>query len=62
MQTKTTISVFLKDGSKKEIPSRSTGFDLAKSISNSLVKKSVGLLLNNELKDLVGKECFSLSL
>ena len=53
MQTQTTISVYLKDGSTKEIPSGSTGFDLAKAISNSLVKKSVGLLLNGELKDLV---------
>jgi len=52
-ETKTTISVTLKDGSKKEIPAGSTGFDLAKSISNSLAKKSIGLFLNNELKDLV---------
>ena len=52
-QTQTTISVILKDGSKKEILSGSTGLDLAKSISNSLAKKSVGLLLNGELKDLV---------
>lgn len=51
-QTQTTISVFLKDGSKKEIPSGSTGLDLARSISNSLAKKSVGLLLNEELRDL----------
>ena len=53
MQTTTTISILLKDGSKKEIPSGSTGLDLAKAISNSLAKKSVGLLLNDELKDLV---------
>jgi len=52
-ETKTTISVVLKDGSRKEIPSGSTGLDLAKSLSNSLVKKSVGLSLNEELKDLV---------
>ena len=51
-QATTTISVLLKDGSKKEIPSNSNGLDLAKAISNSLAKKSVGLLLNNELKDL----------
>lgn len=50
--TKTTISVVLKDGSKKEIPSGSSGLDLAKSISNSLAKKSVGLNLNNELRDI----------
>ena len=53
MQTTTTISILLKDGSKKEIPSGSTGLDLAKAISNSLAKKSVGLLLNDELTDLV---------
>ncbi len=53
MQTQTTISIILKDGSRKEIPSGSTGLDLAKAISNSLAKKSVGLLLNGELKDLV---------
>ena len=52
-QTKTTISVTLKDGSKKEIPAGSTGLDLAKAISNSLAKKSTGLLINGELKDLV---------
>lgn len=53
MPTATTISVILKDGSKKEIPAGSTGLDLSRSISNSLAKKSVGLLLNGELKDLV---------
>lgn len=52
-ETKTTISVVLKDGSKKEILSSSTGLDLAKAISNSLAKKSIGLLLNGELKDIV---------
>ena len=51
-QTQTTISVVLKDGSKKEIPSGSNGLDLAKNISNSLAKKSVGLCVNGELKDL----------
>ncbi|OGI18298.1 MAG: threonine--tRNA ligase [Candidatus Melainabacteria bacterium RIFCSPHIGHO2_02_FULL_34_12] len=52
-QTQTTISVILKDGTKKEIPTGSTGLDLAKSISNSLAKKSVGLSVNGELQDLV---------
>ena len=51
--TQTTISITLKDESKKEIPFGSTGLDLAKAISNSLAKKSIGLLLNGELKDLV---------
>ena len=53
MPTTTTISIILKDGSKKEIPSGSTGLDLAKAISNSLAKKSIGLLVNAELRDLV---------
>ncbi len=52
MQTQTTIQITLKDGSKKEIASGSTGIDLAKAISNSLAKKSIGLLLNNELSDI----------
>lgn len=52
-QTQTQISVILKDGTKKEIPSNSTGLDLAKAISNSLAKKSVGLLLNGESRDLL---------
>ncbi len=52
-QTQTGISVILKDGTKKEIPSGSTGLDLAKAISNSLAKKSVGILLNDELRDLM---------
>lgn len=52
METRTLISVILKDGTKKEVPSGSTGLDLAKALSNSLAKKSIGLLLNNELKDL----------
>ena len=53
MPTQTTISIILKDGSKREIPSGSTGLDLAKALSNSLAKKSIGLLLNGELKDFV---------
>ena len=52
MTTKTTIFLYLKDGTKKEIPSNSTGLDLASGISNSLAKKSVGLLLNDKLCDL----------
>ncbi len=49
----TSISVYLKDNSKKEIPAGSNGLDLAKSISNSLARKCVGILLNGELKDLI---------
>lgn len=53
MPTQTTIQIILKDGSKKELPANSTGLDLAKAISNSLAKKSIGLLLNDELMDLL---------
>ena len=49
----TSISVYLKDNSKKGIPAGSNGLDLAKSISNSLARKCVGILLNGELKDLI---------
>lgn len=52
-KTQTTIFVILKDTSRKEIPQGSTGLDLARVISNSLAKKSVGLLLNGQLKDLL---------
>ncbi len=52
-EIQTKISVILKDGSKKEILIGSTGLELAKVISNSLAKKSIGILLNDELKDLV---------
>lgn len=51
-KTQTTISVILKDGTRKEVSAGSTGIDLARVISNSLLKKSVGLLLNGELRDL----------
>jgi threonyl-tRNA synthetase len=52
MPTQTTISITLKDGSKKEIASGSNGIDLAKAISNSLAKKSIGLSVNGELQDI----------
>jgi threonyl-tRNA synthetase len=46
------LTVQLPDGGKKTVPVGSTAADLAKSISNSLHKKAVGALVNNELKDL----------
>lgn len=55
MQTQTTIQITLKDGSKKEIASGSTGLDLAKAISNSLAKKSIGLSVNGELQDITAE-------
>lgn len=52
-ETTTKINIVLPDGSKKEIDSGSTGMDLAKAISNSLARKSIGLKLNNELRDIL---------
>jgi threonyl-tRNA synthetase len=46
------VSVRLPDGSLRQIPSGSTGADLAKSISQGLYRKAVGLHLNGELRDL----------
>lgn len=44
--------VILPDGSKRRFEPGESGADLAKSISNSLAKKAVGLLINNEIRDL----------
>lgn len=46
------IKILLPDGSSREIPAKSTGLDLAKSISPGLAKKAVALELNGELLDL----------
>ena len=54
----TEITIKLPDGSEKTLPAGSTGTDLAKSISSSLAKKSIGLEVKSksgkdyELKDL----------
>ncbi len=48
----TQIQVQLPDGSKKSMERGATGADLAKSISEGLYRKSVGTLINGELKDL----------
>lgn len=52
MKTAEMIEIKLPDGSKKQIEEGATGLDLAKAISSSLAKKSVGLEINGELKDL----------
>lgn len=52
MPTSTQIKIKLKDGSVKEIPSGTTGLDLAKSISASLAKKAIALELNTRIVDL----------
>ena len=44
--------VVLPDGSKRPFQPGETGADLAKSISNSLARKAVGLLINDEIRDL----------
>ena len=52
MMANSLIKIKLPDGSSKEIPQGTTGYDLAKSISSSLLKKAVALDLNGEVKDL----------
>ena len=46
------ITIKLPDGSSKEIPPKSTGMDLAKSISPGLAKKSVAIDINGQTRDL----------
>ena len=44
--------ITLPDGSKKEVPNNTTLYDIAKDISNSLVKVAVAGKINGKLKDL----------
>ncbi|MBX9721901.1 MAG: TGS domain-containing protein, partial [Candidatus Obscuribacterales bacterium] len=46
------ISVFLPDGSEKNIPKGSTCGDLAKLISQGLFRQAVGCMINGEIRDL----------
>jgi len=46
------VEVLLPDGSKKSMNPGSTAADLAKSISEGLFRKSVGALINKEIRDL----------
>ncbi len=46
------IVVKLPDGSDKELPSKSTGFDLAASIGARLAKDSIAVVINGEQRDL----------
>src|SRR5580658_10300060 len=46
------LSIRLPDGSVRQVATGSTGADLAKSISQGLYRKAVGLHLNGELRDL----------
>ena len=48
----TMINVSLPDGSARSLPSGSSAGDLAKSIAQGLFRKSVGALINGEIKDL----------
>ena len=46
------IVIKLPDGSDKELPSKSTGFDLAASIGARLAKDSIAIVINGEQRDL----------
>jgi threonyl-tRNA synthetase len=46
------INVVLKDGTLREIPSNSTGYELAESISRRLAKEAVATKINGEIVDL----------
>ena len=46
------IKINLPDGSVKELSGGSTGLDLAKAISSSLAKKSIGVEVNGTVRDL----------
>ena len=47
-----TICVTLPDSSNKKLKAKATGFDLARSISEGLFQKAIGLEIDGELKDL----------
>ena len=47
------IKVRLPDGSQKDLPVGSSGFDLAKSIGHGLAKDAVAVTINGEQKDLL---------
>ena len=51
------ISVVLKDGSRRDLPLGSTGYDLAESISRRLAKEAVAVKVNGELEDLRRQLC-----
>ena len=47
------IKIRLPDGSQKDLPVGSSGFDLAKSIGPGLAKDAVAVTINGEQKDLL---------
>src|SRR5262249_29927469 len=51
-KVETQITVNLPDGSQRSLDEGATGADLATSISQGLFRKSVGALLNGEIRDL----------
>ncbi len=53
--TTSEITIKLPDGSSRQLPSNSTGLDLAIAISPSLTKKAVALERNGEVYDLTSK-------
>ena len=46
------INITLKDGSLRQIPADSTGYELAESISRRLAKEAVAARIDGEVKDL----------
>ena len=46
------ITITFPDGNKKEVDKGISGVDLASQISKSLVKESVAIKINNEIKDI----------
>ncbi len=51
-KVETEVTVQLADGSQRQVDVGSTAADLAKAISNSLYRKAVGALINEEIRDL----------
>src|SRR5438552_18904326 len=51
-QVETQINVNLPDGSKRSLDGGATAADLAKSIAQGLYRRSVGALINGEIRDL----------
>ena len=46
------MSVTFPDGASRQFEAGATGFDIAKSISPSLAKRTVAMILDGELRDL----------
>jgi threonyl-tRNA synthetase len=51
-QVETQIKIKLPDGAERQLDKGQTGADLAKNISEGLYRKAVGVMINEELRDL----------